>query len=84
MQARRLTLLPISAVTKRHYGCIKHCREESACDYLVLIMTREFKPVRLFVLMGLAAFTVHGVAASNTHLAARGGTLKEEAVWKQA
>jgi hypothetical protein len=40
-------------------------------------MPKEFKPVRFFVLMALAAFVVCGVTAFNTHRAAHGRTPEE-------
>ena len=40
-------------------------------------MAREFKPVRFFVMMALAAFVVCGVTALYTHRAAHGRTAKE-------
>jgi hypothetical protein len=42
-------------------------------------MAREFKPVRFFVLMGVAAFVVYGVTAFYTHRAAHGRTAEERA-----
>jgi hypothetical protein len=45
-------------------------------------MAREFKPVRFFVLMGLAAFVVCGVAVFCTHRAARGRTAEERAAYE--
>ena len=44
-------------------------------------MAREFKPVRFFVLMGLAAFVVYGVTAFYTHRAAHGRTSEERAAY---
>jgi hypothetical protein len=40
-------------------------------------MARQFKPVRFFVLMGVAAFTVSGVAVFYTHRGAHGKTAEE-------
>ena len=40
-------------------------------------MAREFKPVRFFVMMALAAFVVCGVTAFYTHRAAHGRTAEE-------
>jgi len=37
-------------------------------------MTREFKPLRFFVMMGVAVFVVCGVTAFYTHCAAHGRT----------
>ena len=45
-------------------------------------MAREFKPVRFFVLMGLAAFFVCGVAVFCTHRAAHGRTAEERAAYE--
>ena len=42
-------------------------------------MAREFKPVRFFVLMALAAFIVCGVKSFYTHRAAYGRTADERA-----
>jgi hypothetical protein len=44
-------------------------------------MAREFKPVRFFVLMGLAAFVVCGVTAFYTQRAAHGRTSEERAAY---
>jgi len=44
-------------------------------------MAREFKPVRFFVLMALAAFIVCGVTAFYTHRAAHGRTSWERAAY---
>ena len=40
-------------------------------------MARQFKPVRFFVMMGVAAFVVCGVTAFYTHRAAHGRTAEE-------
>jgi hypothetical protein len=40
----------------------------------LLVVAREFKPVRFFVMMALAAFLVCGVTAFYTHRAAHGRT----------
>jgi len=45
-------------------------------------MATEFKPVRFFVLMGLAAFVVCGVAVFYTHRAAHGRTAEERAAYE--
>ena len=45
-------------------------------------MAREFKPVRFFVLMGVAAFIVCGVTAFYTHRAAHGRTAEERAAYE--
>jgi hypothetical protein len=45
-------------------------------------MAREFKPVRFFVMMAVAAFFVCGVRAFYTHRAAHGRTPEErQAYW---
>jgi len=44
-------------------------------------MARQFKPVRFFVLIALAAFLVCGVTAFYTHLAAHGRTSEERAAY---
>jgi hypothetical protein len=52
------------------------------CDWLTTLMPREFKPVRFFVMMAMAAFVVCGVTAFYTHRAAHGRTLEErQAYW---
>lgn len=45
-------------------------------------MAREFKPVRFFVLMAIAAFVVCGVTAFYTHRAAHGETAEERAAYR--
>src|SRR5436305_12613133 len=44
-------------------------------------MAREFKPVRFFMMMALAAFVVCGVTAFYTHRAAHGRTAQERAAY---
>jgi flagellar biosynthesis/type III secretory pathway protein FliH len=44
-------------------------------------MPREFKPVRFFVMMGVAAFVVCGVMAFYTHRAEHGRTAEERAAY---
>jgi len=44
-------------------------------------MAREFKPVRFFVMMALAAFIVCGVTSFYTHRAAHGRTVEERAAY---
>ena len=44
-------------------------------------MARQFKPVRFFVLMGVAAFLVCGVTAFYTHRAAHGRTSEERSAY---
>ncbi len=45
-------------------------------------MPREFKPVRFFVLMGVAAFVVCGVTVFYTHRADHGRTAEERAAYE--
>jgi flagellar biosynthesis/type III secretory pathway protein FliH len=45
-------------------------------------MARQFKPVRFFVLMGIAAFVVCGVTTFYTHRAAHGRTAEERAAYE--
>src|SRR5256886_10207146 len=45
-------------------------------------MAREFKPVRLFVMMAAAALIVCGVTAFYTHRAAHGRTAEERAAYE--
>jgi hypothetical protein len=44
-------------------------------------MTRQFKPVRFFVMMGVAAFVVCGVTSFFTHRAAHGRTNEERSAY---
>jgi hypothetical protein len=44
-------------------------------------MARQFKPVRFFVMMGVAAFLVCGVTAFYTHRAAHGRTSEERSAY---
>ena len=44
-------------------------------------MAREFKPVRFFVMIGVAAFVVCGVTAFYTHRIAHGRTTEERAAY---
>ena len=44
-------------------------------------MAREFKPVRFFVMMGVAAFVVYGATAFYTHRATHGRTAQERAAY---
>jgi hypothetical protein len=44
-------------------------------------MARQFKPVRFFVMMGVAAFVVCGVTAFYTHRAAHGRTNEERSAY---
>jgi hypothetical protein len=45
-------------------------------------MTRQFKPARFFVLMGVAAFIVCGVAVFYSHRTAHGTTAEERAAYE--
>jgi hypothetical protein len=45
-------------------------------------MTRQFKPVRFFVLMGVAAFIVCSLAVFYTHRTAHGTTAEERAAYE--
>jgi hypothetical protein len=45
-------------------------------------MSRQFKPVRFFVLMGLAAFIACGAAVFYTHRGAHGRTAEERAAYE--
>ena len=45
-------------------------------------MARKFKPVRFFVLVGLATFFVCGVAVFYSHRTARGTTAEERAAYE--
>ena len=45
-------------------------------------MIRQFKPVRFFVLMGVAAFIVCGVAVFYSHRTAHGTTAEERAAYE--
>jgi hypothetical protein len=44
-------------------------------------MPREFKPLRFFVMMAVAAFVVRGATAFYTHRAAHGRTAEERAAY---
>jgi len=46
------------------------------------VVAPEFKPVRFFVLIGLAAFVVCGVAVFYTHRSAHGRTAEERAAYE--
>jgi hypothetical protein len=47
----------------------------------LLVVAREFKPVRFFVMMALAAFLVCGVTAFYNHRAAHGRTAEERSAY---
>jgi len=47
----------------------------------LFVVAREFKPVRFFVMMALAAFVVCGVTAFYTHRAAHGRTAEERSAY---
>ncbi|PYL58916.1 MAG: hypothetical protein DMF31_08150 [Verrucomicrobia bacterium] len=44
-------------------------------------MAREFKPLRFFVMMAVAAFIMCGLTAFYTYRAAHGGTAEERAAY---
>jgi len=44
-------------------------------------MSKEFKPLRFFIMMAMAAFVVCGVASFYTHRAAHGRTAEERAAY---
>src|SRR5437773_9667238 len=46
------------------------------------VVAPEFKPLRFFVLIGLAAFVVCGVAVFYTHRSAHGRTAEERAAYE--
>jgi hypothetical protein len=52
------------------------------CLWLSLLaMAREFKPVRFFVMMALAAFVLSGLTAFYTHRVAHGRTAEERSAY---
>ena len=60
----------------------RSCPQESRVIGYVKLMAREFKPVRFFVMMAVAAFIVCGVTAFYTHRAEHGRTAEErQAYW---
>ena len=70
----------------RHFGgdATRHrsCPQESRVIGYVKLMAREFKPVRFFVMMAVAAFIVCGITAFYTHRAEHGRTSEErQAYW---
>src|SRR6266568_5270886 len=80
IRSGRAATLPVQP--KRHVHCgTPHEQRLAAFDYLARLMPREFKPVRFFVLMGVAAFVVCGVTAFYTHRAAHGRTAEERAAY---
>ncbi len=58
------------------------CQQESHVILYLRVMARKLKPVRLVVLIGLAAFVVFGVAVFCTHRAAHGRTAEEWAAYE--
>src|SRR2546430_9367214 len=73
IRSGRAATLPVQP--KRHVHCgTPHEQRLAAFDYLARLMPREFKPVRFFVLMGVAAFVVFGVVGVFIHLAPHGRT----------
>src|SRR5213592_777055 len=80
IRSGRAATLPVQP--KRHVHCgTPHEQRLAAFDYLARLMPREFKPVRFFVMMGVAAFVVCGVTAFYTHRAAHGRTAEERAAY---
>src|SRR2546430_8792420 len=80
IRSGRAATLPVQP--KRHVHCgTPHEQRLAAFDYLARLMPREFKPVRFFVLMGVAAFIVCGVTAFYTHRAAHGRPAEERAAY---
>ena len=60
----------------------RSCPQESRVIGYVKLMAREFKPVRFFVMMAVAAFIVCGITAFYTHRAEHGRTAEErQAYW---
>ena len=60
----------------------RSCPQESRVIGYLKLMAREFKPVRFFVMMAVAAFIVCGVTAFYTHRAEHGRTAEErQAYW---
>jgi len=60
----------------------RSCPQESCVIRYVKLMAREFKPVRFFVIMAIAAFIVCGVTAFYMHRAEHGRTPEErQAYW---
>ncbi len=60
----------------------RSCLQESRMIGWPKLMAREFKPVRFFVMMAVAAFIVCGVTAFYTHRAEHGRTAEErQAYW---
>src|SRR2546430_9087473 len=78
IRSGRAATLPVQP--KRHVHCgTPHEQRLAAFDYLARLMPRDFKPVRFFVLMGVAAFVVCGVTGFYTHRAAQCRTDGERA-----
>ena len=60
----------------------RSCPQESRVIGYVKLMAKEFKPVRFFVMMAIAAFIVCGITAFYTHRAEHGRTPEErQAYW---
>jgi hypothetical protein len=58
------------------------CPQESRVIGYLKLMAREFKPVRFFVMMAVAAFVACGVTSFYTHRAEHGRTAEErQACW---
>jgi hypothetical protein len=60
---------------------IKTLPARTAYDSLVRAVARQFKPLRFFVMMAVAAFVVCGVTAFYTHRGAHGRTPEERAAY---
>src|SRR4030095_2250792 len=77
IRSGRAPTLPVQP--KRHVHCgTPHEQRLAAYNYLAELMAREFKPVRFFVLMGVAAFVVCGLTVFYTHRAAPARNREEE------
>src|SRR5882724_1064131 len=81
IRSGRAPTLPVQPKRHVHCGTPREPRV-AAYNYLAQLMAREFKPVRFFVLMGLAAFVVCSVTAFYTHRAAHGRTAEERAAYE--
>src|ERR1700747_541034 len=60
----------------------RSCPQESRVIGYLKLMAREFKPVRFFVMMAVAAFIVFGVTAFYTHRAEHGRTAEERQAYR--
>jgi hypothetical protein len=60
----------------------RSCPQESPVIGYLKLVAREFKPVRFFLIMAIAAFIVCGITAFYTHRAEHGRTSEErQAYW---